>query len=223
MIEVRGVTHLAAGRTLLDDLHLELEEPRVALIGANGSGKSTLARTLNGLIVPTRGEVLVDGLDTRTDGPAVRRRVGLVFQDPDLQIVLPTVAEDLAFGLRRRGLPPELIEPKVEEALGAAGLLEHRHHPSHLLSGGQKQLLATWSMLILEPAWMVLDEPTTLLDRRNSAMMTELILTLPMRVVIATHDLHLAERCERVIVLADGRIVADNTPDESIRCYEAMS
>jgi biotin transport system ATP-binding protein len=223
VIELSAVTHRAAGRTILDAVDLRLTESRVALIGANGSGKSTLARLLNGLLIPTEGRVTVDGLDTRSDGRAVRRRVGLVFQNPDLQIVLPTVIEDLGFGLRRRDLPEEEVARRVEEALAAARLTSHRDHPAHLLSGGQKQLLAIWSMLVLEPTWMVFDEPTTLLDQRNTREVTDLIMTLPMRVIVATHDLALARRCERVLVLDQGRVVADGPPEATIATYQAMA
>lgn len=222
MIELSGVTHRATGRTILADVDLRFDGPRTAIIGANGSGKSTLVRLLNGLLLPTEGTVRVDGLDTRHDGPEIRRRVGLVFQNPDLQIVLPTVAEDLAFGLRRRGLDAAEIDRRVDEALEASRLDEHRDHPAQLLSGGQKQLLAIWSMLVLGPSWLVLDEPTTLLDERNGREVTDLIMGLPLGVVLATHDLRLAGRCERVVVLDGGRVVADGAPDEAITCYRTL-
>ena len=223
MIEVSSVSHRAAGRTILDAVDLRLEESRIAVIGANGSGKSTFVRLLNGLLLPTEGRVSVDGFDTRADGRAVRQRVGLVFQNPDLQIVLPTVVEDIGFGLRRRAIGADEVTRRVEGALESARLVSHRDHPAHLLSGGQKQLLAIWSMLVLEPAWMVFDEPTTLLDRRNTREVTDLILSLPMNVVVATHDLELAGRCDRVIVIEDGRVAADGTPGEAIQAYLAAT
>ncbi|MEU4743466.1 ATP-binding cassette domain-containing protein, partial [Actinosynnema sp. NPDC023658] len=141
-IEVEGVGHRFGERVVLRGVDLRLDERRVAVIGSNGSGKSTFARLLNGLLVPTEGRVRVDGLDTRKQGRAVRRRVGFVFQDPDVQIVMPTVAEDLAFGLKHRGVARDEVERRVSETLATYGLEEFRDHPAHLLSGGQKQLLA---------------------------------------------------------------------------------
>src|SRR4029079_3945397 len=139
-----------------------ISEARVGVIGANGSGKSTFARMINGLVLPTAGQVTVDGLDTRTDGREVRRRVGFCFTDPDAQIVMPTVGEDVAFGLRRRGLSKAEATARVTDALAAYGLADHADHPAHLLSGGQKQLLALTSVLVTEPALLVMDQPTTL-------------------------------------------------------------
>jgi biotin transport system ATP-binding protein len=223
VIEVRSVSHRAAGRTVLDAIDLRLDEPRIAVIGANGSGKSTFVRLLNGLLLPTEGEVSVDGFDTRTDGKNVRRRVGLVFQNPDLQIVLPTVVEDIGFGLRRRDIDADEVTRRVEEALASAHLTSHRDHPAHLRSGGQKQLLPIWCMLELEQTWMVFDEPTTLLDRRNTREVTDLIMALPMNTIVATHDLELAGRCDRVILIDEGRVAADGTPQEAIDAYLAAT
>jgi len=219
MIEVHQVSHRFGERTVLRDVTLRLTERRIGVIGGNGSGKSTFARLLNGLITPTRGRVLVDGLDTRTDGKAVRRKVGFVFQDPDAQIIMPTVAEDVAFGLRNRGLEPGEVERRVDAALTDFGLAGHRDHPAHLLSGGQKQLLAVCSALVLEPSYVVLDEPTTLLDHRNTRTIAKVIRDLPQRVITVTHDLDLAGDCERVVVLHDGCVVADAQPHQAIEVY----
>ncbi len=219
MIELQGVSHRYDDRPVLADLTLRLAERRVAVIGSNGSGKSTFARLLNGLILPDAGRVLVDGLDTRTSAKAVRRRVGFVFQNPDVQIVYPTVEEDLAFGLKPLKLDRAETARRVDAALAAHGLERHRHQPAHLLSGGEKQLLAIAGVLVTEPAHVVFDEPTTLLDRRNRRRIADAIFALEQAVVLVTHDLDLAAACERAILIEDGRVAADGTPDAVIREY----
>ena len=151
MIEVRDVTHSYGDRMVLRAVSATLTERRIAVIGANGSGKSTFARLLNGLVVPQQGEVRVSGLSTRSDAAAVRRLVGFVFTDPDAQIVMPTVAEDVAFGLRRRKLGAAESQRRVFAALSDLGLEIFADHPAHLLSGGEKQLLALCSVLVTEP------------------------------------------------------------------------
>jgi biotin transport system ATP-binding protein len=192
------------------------------VVGANGSGKSTLARLLNGLVVPTSGRVLVDGRDTRRDGAAVRRRVGFVFTDPDAQIVMPTVAEDVAFSLRRHRLPRAELQDRVAAVLDRFGLAGHAEHPAHLLSGGQKQLLALASVLVTEPSVLVCDEPTTLLDARNARLVTDLLAGLPQRVVLVTHQLEQLDGFDRVLVVDAGRVVADAAPATALAAYRAL-
>lgn len=222
MIELDEVTCDLGGRRVLQDVDVVLAERRVGVIGANGSGKSTLARLLNGLVLPTKGRVRVDGLDTDKDVRAVRRRVGFVFQDPDAQIVYPTVAEDVAFGLRNRGLGKPAIDERVEAVLRQYGLWELRDQPAHLLSGGEKQLLALAAVLVTEPAYLVLDEPTTLLDLGNSRRIAGVLDSLPQPVVAVSHDLALLEDFDRVVVLDRGRVVADGPARDSIAAYRAM-
>ncbi|MGW0231683.1 energy-coupling factor ABC transporter ATP-binding protein [Actinopolymorpha singaporensis] len=222
MIELRSVSHHYGPRIVLSGLDLELSERRIGVIGANGSGKSTFARLLNGLVLPTRGQVLVDGYDTRTAGREVRRRVGFVFTDPDAQVVMPTVAEDVAFGLRRSGLSRAQIAERVEAALSAYGLAEYADHPAHLLSGGQTQLLALAGVLVTEPGTLVCDEPTTLLDLRNARLVTELLAALPQRVVLVTHHLQLLDGFDRVLVLHEGRVAADTDPASAVTAYEEL-
>ncbi len=222
LIEIDHVSHAYGDRRVLDDVTVTLIEPRVAIIGANGSGKSTFARLLNGLVVPTAGRVRVDGLDTTADARAVRRKVGFCFTDPDAQIVMPTVAEDVAFGLRRRRLSRAELDGRVASALAAYGLTDHADHPAHLLSGGQKQLLALTSVLVTEPELLVLDEPTTLLDLRNTRRVAELVAALPQQVVLVTHDLGLVPGFDRVLVVDEGRIAGDGSPAEAVRCYRAL-
>ncbi|MFB8007540.1 energy-coupling factor ABC transporter ATP-binding protein [Nocardia sp. NPDC056000] len=219
MIELDAVSHSFGDREVLARLDLTLTERRIAVIGSNGSGKSTFARLLNGLQVPSQGQVRVDGLDTRKQGRAVRRRVGFVFQDPDVQIVMPTVAEDLAFGLKHHGLAKADIAERVSEVLAEYGLTEFRDHPAHLLSGGQKQLLAIAAVLSIRPEHVIFDEPTTLLDLRNKRRITRLLRELPQRIVVISHDLDLLTDFDRVLVFDAGRLLADGPPAETIPFY----
>jgi biotin transport system ATP-binding protein len=226
LIEVHGATHAygvhSAARRVLSDVDVAITEPRVGVIGANGSGKSTFARLLNGLVLPRTGTVTVDGLDTRHDGRAVRRRVGFCFTDPDAQIVMPTVAEDIGFGLRRRGLSKDEVGARVRDALTAYGLAGYADHPAHLLSGGEKQLLALASVLVTEPSVLVMDEPTTLLDLRNATRIAEIVRGLPQQVLLVTHHLHLLEDFDRVLVFDDGRLVHDDAPASAVGYYRKL-
>ncbi len=219
MIELRDVTVTAPnGRTLLADVTVTLTERRIAVVGANGSGKSTLLRLLNGLVVPSRGRVLVDGLDTMTEGAAVRRRVGFVFTDPLAQLVMPTPIEDVALSLRRT-LPRAARRERAAELLAAYGLEHVQHSSVYDVSGGERQLIALVSVLAVEPAVVVADEPTTLLDLRNRNRIREELGRLDQQLVVATHDLELAADAERVLVVDEGRIVADGPPESAIASY----
>ncbi len=223
MIEFDGVGHRYGDREVVAGVSLALEQRRVAFVGANGSGKSTLARMINGLVLPTTGRVRVDGLEPARAGARVRRRVGFVFTDPDNQIVMPTAGEDVAFSLRRSGLPRAERADRAERALAAYGLAGYADHPAHQLSGGQKQLLALCSMLVLDPDVLVCDEPTTLLDLRNKRRFTELLTGLRQQVVLVTHDLDLLDGFDRVIVVDGGRVVADDEPGPAVRYYRALA
>ena len=222
VIEGEGVEHRYGDRTVLTDLDVRIAEHRVGVVGANGSGKSTFARMLNGLVLPTRGRVRVDGLDTRRSGREVRRKVGFCFTDPDAQIVMPTVAEDVAFGLRRRGVPKADAAARVTATLETFGLADHADHPAHLLSGGEKQLLALASVLVTEPAVLVMDEPTTLLDLRNARMIAGVVERLPQQVLLVTHHLDLLDGFDRVLVFDGGRLVCDDTPSSAVRHYREL-
>ncbi len=222
MIEVLRVGHRYGERTVVADLDVRISEQRVGVVGANGSGKSTFARMLNGLVLPSTGRVTVDGLDTRTSGREVRRRVGFCFTDPDAQIVMPTVAEDVAFGLRRRGLTKDDVRARVASALATYGLAGHADHPAHLLSGGQKQMLALASVLVTEPAVLVMDEPTTLLDLRNAQKIARVVAGLPQQVLLVTHHLDLLDGFDRVLVFDEGRLVLDDVPDVAVRHYRKL-
>lgn len=228
VIDVVDVSHAfgdgASRRQVLSGVTVNLTEQRIGVIGANGSGKSTFARLLNGLVVPTSGTVTIDGLSTARQGRDVRKRVGFCFTDPDAQIVMPTVGEDVAFSLKRAELDKTQIGEIVARTLKEFGLDELADHPSHLLSGGQKQLLALASVLVVEPQLLVMDEPTTLLDYRNARMIAEVVKGLPQQVVLLTHHLDLLAGFERVLVFDRGALVHDGTPDDAIEFYlRAMS
>ncbi len=221
-IRFDAVSHRFGEREVLRGIDLELREERIGIIGANGSGKSTLARMINGLVAPASGRVTVDGLDVSKNGREVRRRVGFVFTNPDNQIVMPTVAEDIAFTLRRYKLSASNTAERVSSALDTFGLRDHADHPAHRLSGGQKQLLALAAVLIAEPAVLIADEPTTLLDARNARRIGELLAGLPQQVIVVTHQLDLLADFDRVIVIEDGRLVGDDAPEAAIRRYREL-
>jgi len=226
LIEVVGVSHsypqTTGRRQVLTDLTVTLNEHRIGVIGANGSGKSTFARLLNGLVLPDSGQVRVNELDTRRHGSAVRRLVGFCFTDPDAQIVMPTVREDVMFGLRRRGLPAAEIAVRADRALAEFGLHGYAYHPAHLLSGGQKQLLALASVLVTEPELLVMDEPTTLLDLRNAAAVGDIVAGLPQQVILLTHHLDLLAGFDRVLVFDEGRLVCDDLPEPASAFYRKL-
>ncbi|QPZ37623.1 energy-coupling factor ABC transporter ATP-binding protein [Paramicrobacterium chengjingii] len=205
--------------TALDDVSLTSRAHNLAVIGLNGSGKSTFARLLNGLRTPTSGHVSVGGFDTVKAARALRKRVGFVFTNPDAQIVMPTVAEDLAFSLRGRGLTKGQIADRVMTVLAENGLAGHADLPAHDLSGGQKQMLAIQTVLAPTPSMVVADEPTTLLDARNARRIADLLLGLPQQCVIVTHDLDLASRCDEAILFDEAHLIAQGTPSTVIERY----
>ena len=221
-VVVERVTHSFGDRTVLRDISLTLSERRIAVLGANGSGKSTLARMINGLVLPDQGKVFVHGLDTRRSARKVRRDVGFVFTDPDRQILMPTVAEDVELSLSRHGLSRDERSARTRKALERFGLAGHADHPAHLLSGGQKQLLALASVLITEPRIVVADEPTTLLDLRNARMLRAVFATLDLQLIVVTHDLALIDDFDRVIVLDDGAVRADDVPSVALAAYQRL-
>lgn len=225
-IHVDHVTHCyhatADSQAVLSNITLDLTEGRIGVIGHNGSGKSTFVRMLNGLIKPSQGTITVDGIDVRTKAAQVRAFTGFLFTDPDSQIIMPTVGEDVAFGLRKSGLSKDEIASRVDAVLNHYGLLSHKDHPAHLLSGGQKQLLALAAVLITEPRLIIMDEPTTLLDIRNARMIGRIINQLDQTVVLATHHLHLLTDFDRVLVFHHGQIVCDDAPAAAIDFYQKL-
>ncbi|MEV7428596.1 MULTISPECIES: energy-coupling factor ABC transporter ATP-binding protein [unclassified Nocardioides] len=208
-------------RVVLEPTTLTLTEHRIGVVGANGSGKSTLARLLNGLVAPTSGRVLVDGLDVAREGAAVRRRVGFCFTDPSAQLVMPTCVEDVELSLRRTERDPARRRAAALAVLAEHGLAGHADVSVHALSGGQKQLLALAGVLATSPDVLVADEPTTLLDLANTRRIADLLFSLPQQLVLVTHDLDLAARCDRVLVVLDGAVAYDGEPAAAVAHYVA--
>lgn len=204
---------------LLHPITTVMNEHRIALIGGNGSGKSTFARLLNGLVEPTSGRVTVNGLDTVKDGARVRRAVGFVFTNPDAQLVMPTCAEDIALSLRRSIKDKRRRHERALEILCEVGLEDKADTTVHALSGGQKQMLALAGVLATEPQILVADEPTTLLDLRNTRLVADRLFALAQQLILVTHDLDLALRCDRALVIDDARIAFDGTPVDAVGFY----
>lgn len=225
-IEVEQVSHRydsgPVSRLVLDRVSLDLHHSRIGIVGHNGSGKSTFVRMLNGLIIPSEGSIRVDGIDVAREPKRVRAMTGFLFTDPDSQIIMPTVGEDVAFGLRKSGLSRDEIGTRVDDLLARFGLDGHRDHPAHLLSGGQKQLLALASVLITEPKLIIMDEPTTLLDIRNARMIGRVVAGLDQTVVMATHHLYLLEDFDRVVVFDQGRVICDDVPAVALDAYRKL-
>lgn len=225
-IETRALEHVylleGGGRiAALRGVDLSVERGEfVALIGPNGSGKSTLARHFNGLLLPTVGQVWVDGLLTSDPSNlwVVRQRVGMVFQNPDNQLVASTVEEDVAFGPENQALPPAEIRRRVDEALDIVGLADYRTHPPHMLSGGQKQLVAIAGVLATRPACIVLDEPTSMLDPPGRRQVLGAIRRLNaeegITIVLITQSMDEAAAARRVLVMHAGLVVIDGPPQE---------
>lgn len=226
-IRVEGVRFAYGGKegpsgpVVLEDVNLLVYPGQmVAIVGRNGSGKSTLARHLNGLLLPQQGRVLVGGLDTRDEVHLweIRRQVGMVFQNPDNQLVATTVEEDVAFGPENLGLPPEEIRRRVDRALELVGMSAYRRSPPHRLSGGQKQRVAIAGVLAMRPACIVLDEPTSMLDPRGQrevlATLQELRRTVRVAVVYITHRMEEAAGADWLVVMERGRIVMEGPPRE---------
>lgn len=212
-VERNGVRVLESVTTIVD-------AHRVAVIGANGSGKSTFARLLNGLITPSSGSVRVAGLDPVRQARKVRELVAFLFTNPESQIIMPTVAEDVAFSLRGSGMPREEVSRRVIGILSDYGLDGLADRSAHELSGGQKQLLALCSGLVREPRILVADEPTTLLDAANTRRVSDALVALPQQLVVVTHDLALATRCDTALLFDRGRLIAQGDPGDVIARYE---
>lgn len=206
-------------RVVLRPITCSLTENRVGIVGANGSGKSTFLRLINGLGTPTAGTVTVDGLSVADHGKQVRKKVGFMFSDAENQIIMPTVKEDIGFSLKRFNLSAKEREARSLAILERYGLANHVDDSPYTLSGGQKQLLALASILIMEPSVILLDEPTTLLDLRNRVRIKKELGRLDQQIIVATHDLDLLEGFDRVLYIAGGVIRADGTPDEVLPSY----
>ena len=234
MIRLQGVKYAyptAEGVALpaLDGITLDIHRGSfVAVLGHNGSGKSTLAKHLNGILIPTEGKVLVSGMDTADEDRLldIRRTVGMVFQNPDNQIVANVVEEDVAFALENLGVPSEEIRRRVDEALKLVGMYEFRTHAPHLLSGGQKQRVAIAGVIAMRPDCIVLDEPTAMLDPRGRDEVLETVGRLNreygVTVVLITHHMEEAAEAERVVVMSDGRVLMDGSPRQVFQRVEEL-
>ena len=228
--EIISVEHLAytypgvddtPGVAVFEDMNLTVEQGGfVAVLGTNGCGKSTLAKHFNSILLPTGGKVYVCGIDTSNEERImqVRRNVGMVFQNPDNQIVANVVEEDVAFGPENLGIASPEIRHRVDKALKQVGMYEYREHAPHLLSGGQKQRIAIAGVIAMEPKCIVLDEPTAMLDPRGRREVIETIGRLNrekgITVVLITHHMDEAAKADRVVVLHKGQVAADGTPRE---------
>lgn len=221
MIRCTDVASRLGARDVLRGVSLDLDARSVAVVGDNGSGKSTFARLVAGLIRRTAGDLRVLGLDPDRDATELRRRVALVLSNPDAQIVMPTVADDVALSLRPARLPRAERDRRVALALERFGLDGLADRPAHDLSGGQKQLLALCGAFVRAPDLVVADEPTAFLDARNARLVSDhLLADAGHRLVVVTHDLGLARRCERAVLFSDGRVVASGISDEVVDAYE---
>ncbi|UAJ78801.1 ABC transporter ATP-binding protein [Leifsonia sp. ZF2019] len=222
-IRLDGVTVRLGDADVLRDVAVDLDARTVAVIGENGSGKSTFARLLGGLTPATAGRVEVLGLDPARQSAELRRRVAVVFSNPDAQIVLPTVAEDVAFSLRAEKPTRAEAAERVARALARFGLTDLAERSSHDLSGGQKQLLALCGAFIRHPELVIADEPTAFLDARNARRVADHLFAEEHghRLVLVTHDLALAERCDVAVLFADGRVAGIGTPADIVAEYEA--
>ena len=219
LIEFRGAAVAYDDEQILAPLTVSLSEQRIGIIGSNGSGKSTTVRLINGLIEPTSGQVLYDGLTPDKRGKDIRKRVGFVFSDAESQIVMPRVSDDVAFSLRRFKLPREEVKRRVAEALERFELTDRAENSPHTLSGGEKQMLALASVLVIEPDTIIADEPTTLLDLRNRRRIVRELMSLDQQLIVVTHDLEMLRGFDRVLVIDDGALAYDGTPDDAIAFY----
>ncbi|MBQ3052867.1 MAG: energy-coupling factor transporter ATPase [Clostridia bacterium] len=233
LIEIKNVTFEYVEddtlHTAIKNLNLNIEKGSFTVIlGHNGSGKSTLAKMLNGLNKPSFGDVLVNGINTKDEETEIdiKRMVGMVFQNPDNQLVASIVEEDVAFGPENLGLQPLEIRKRVDEALKSVGMFEFKNSTPHRLSGGQKQRIAIAGIIAMKPLCLVLDEPTAMLDPKGRAEIITTLLKLNkedgITVVLITHYMEEAEKADRVVVMNDGEIIADGKPCEIFKNVEQL-
>ena len=231
MIEIKNITYRYDAETAsegpspsapaVDGLSLTINDGEtVCIVGHNGSGKSTVAKHINGLLLPTEGDVIVDGMNTRNESTLleIRKRVGMVFQNPDNQIVTTVVEEDVGFGPENLGVPSEAIWERVDEALELVGMTEYRKSAPHMLSGGQKQRIAIAGMLAMHPKMLVLDEATAMLDPAGRKEVLSIVRRLNkergMTVVMITQYMEEASECDRIAVMSGGKLFMQGTPSE---------
>ncbi len=221
VIVLDGAGYAVAGKSILSGLSLTLAEPRIGIIGRNGSGKTSLLRLIAGLVAPTAGQVRVDGIDPFADRKGALAALGILFQNPDHQILFPTVEEELAFGLRQQGLPQAQALAAARAALAAAGRAHWAGAAVSTLSGGQKHWLCLQSVLLMAPATILLDEPFAGLDLSETARQARRLAALPQRLVMISHDpAHLAA-ADRVIWIEAGGVTADGPPAQVLPAFAA--
>lgn len=218
-IRFEGVRLARGGRTVFDGIDLELRERRIGLIGDNGSGKSTLLRLANGLLLPDSGRVSVAGRDTAEHRRSLPADVGFVFQNPDHQILFPTVGEEIGFGLTESGLDRRAVDAAVRGLLAAHGCAGWEERAIHELSEGQKQLVCILAVIAPQPRFMLLDEPFASLDLPTRYALGGRLAALPQRLVMASHDLDLLAGFDRVLWIEAGRVRGDGPPDEIVAAY----
>ncbi|KQM35442.1 cobalt ABC transporter ATP-binding protein [Rhizobium sp. Leaf68] len=222
-IQFQNASVTFEGRTALAPLDLSLSERRIGVIGLNGSGKTTFARLINGLTKPGTGRVIVNGLDTIKDADAVLKQVGFVFQNPQNQIILPIIRDDIAFGLKNRGVGKIAVDAAVAATLQRFGIAHLSDRRAHELSGGELQLAALAALSITGPNILILDEPTNQLDLKNRAVVERTILGLEQNVIVITHDLPLLETFDRVLLFHQATLVLDGEPEEVIARYREIA
>ena len=226
-IEARGISFSYAMEDdpnpirVFEDLDLKVQKGElIAVLGHNGSGKSTLAKHFNAILVPDEGQITVAGMDTRNSDKLydIRQEVGMVFQNPDNQIVATVVEEDVAFGLENIGIEPSEIRKRVDKALEDVGISEYKEHAPHRLSGGQKQRVAIAGIIAMRPSCIVLDEPTAMLDPQGRQEVMRTILDLNrnygITIILITHYMDEAAQCDRIVVMDSGSILLDSTPSD---------
>ncbi|MCP3659463.1 MAG: ABC transporter ATP-binding protein [Bacteroidetes bacterium] len=222
MIKIKGITHKFDDHIILNNININLNNKKIGIIGDNGSGKSTFAKLLNGLLIPTEGAVFVDDLETSKNGKEIRRKVGFIFQNPDNQIVFPTVEEDLAFGLKNIGLNKKEIENKIDKMLSFYNIEDLKYRRIHELSGGEKQLISIVGVLIMEPKYIIFDEPTSSLDLKNKQKISNIIDNLDQHCIVISHDLDLFSKFDQVIIFDKGNIIKNDKANCSIGFYKRM-
>jgi len=220
-ITLSGVGYRVQGKALLHDISLDLTEARIGIVGRNGSGKTTLLRLIAGLIAPTEGAVRVSGLDPARDRRAMLDRIGILFQNPDHQIIFPTVAEELAFGLRQQGQSAGAAAARVEALLAAEGRSHWAGVPVSTLSQGQKQWLCLMAVLLMAPGTILLDEPFAALDLPTQARLARRLADLPQRIITISHDPSAVAGADRVIWLEGGRLIDAGAPEAVLPRFRA--
>lgn len=220
-IELSSASVNLGGRRVLDGLNLRLTQPRIGILGRNGSGKTTLLRLIAGLVAPDSGTVRVDGADPFTDRKAALAALGILFQNPDHQILFPTVEEELAFGLAQQGLPQAEALARAQSVLAMEGRAHWATAPVSTLSQGQRHYLCLLSVLLMQPRTILLDEPLAGLDLPTQARLARRFAALPQRLVTITHDPLVLTGADRVLWLEAGRVIADGTPREVIPAFTA--